>query len=159
MTDDRGIYRLYGLAPGDYIVTATPRDATPAKIRAMTDGEIRAAMRRCTAARRQSGARRGRRRPGRRRGSGPPRLPRRRASTRRSATRRSTTPARPSPVGATTVTIGPGEERTGVDFQLQLVRTAKIEGTVVVPDGIPPQSVQLVMTPHRPERGRRVRSR
>src|SRR5688500_13162146 len=29
-TDDRGIYRVYGLQPGDYIVSAVPRNAGPA---------------------------------------------------------------------------------------------------------------------------------
>ena len=28
-TDDRGIYRVYGLQPGDYIVSAVPRNAGP----------------------------------------------------------------------------------------------------------------------------------
>ena len=41
----------------------------------------------------------------------------------------------------------PGEERSGVDFAVQLVRTAKIEGSVVVPPGVAPQTVQLTMTP------------
>ena len=51
---------------------------------------------------------------------------------------------------ATTVTIGPGEERAGVDFGLQLVRTAHIDGVVVTPSGVPPQSVQLLMVPSGP---------
>ena len=56
-------------------------------------------------------------------------------------------PGSPSVGGASTISLGPGEERSSVDFSLQLVRTAKIEGTVVVPSGMSPQSVQLTMVP------------
>jgi hypothetical protein len=31
-TDDRGIYRVYGLAPGDYLVTVLPRNSGPAEM-------------------------------------------------------------------------------------------------------------------------------
>jgi hypothetical protein len=48
---------------------------------------------------------------------------------------------------ASMVTVGPAEERGGVDFALRLVRTAKVEGQVIVPAGISPQSVQLMMMP------------
>jgi hypothetical protein len=48
---------------------------------------------------------------------------------------------------AATIALGPGEERTGIDFALRLVRTSTIEGTVAVPAGIAPQSVQLMLTP------------
>ena len=41
----------------------------------------------------------------------------------------------------------------GRDFSLQLVRTAKIEGTVVVASGMSPQSVQLTMVPVGPHMG------
>jgi hypothetical protein len=36
---------------------------------------------------------------------------------------------------ATTLTLGPGEERGGIDFQLQYVPTATVSGTVTAPDG------------------------
>jgi hypothetical protein len=44
ITDDRGAYRIFGLPPGEYIVSATPRNAIASEIRAMTESEIRAAM-------------------------------------------------------------------------------------------------------------------
>ena len=34
-----------------------------------------------------------------------------------------------------------------MDFSLQLVRTAKVEGTIVAPSGVPAQNVQLTMLP------------
>jgi hypothetical protein len=48
---------------------------------------------------------------------------------------------------AATVAVVAGEERTGVEFALRLVRTTTVEGMVVVPDGVSPQSVQLMMMP------------
>ena len=49
--------------------------------------------------------------------------------------------------GATSVTIGVGEERGGIDFQLQLVPTARIEGSVSSPDGTMPQGTQISLVP------------
>src|SRR5579871_2606979 len=38
LTDDRGVYRIYGLQPGDYIISATPRSGTLADVQqAMLD--------------------------------------------------------------------------------------------------------------------------
>ncbi len=130
-TDDRGMYRLYGLPAGEYLLSTLPRNSNVGEIRASTDAEIRAAL---------------------------------------AALQRPPTPAPPpgqplppprepvtvgfSPVyfpgttsvaGAATIALAPGEERGGVDFSLQLVRTAKIEGMVLTPAGMPPQSVTLTM--------------
>ena len=44
---------------------------------------------------------------------------------------------------ATSVPLGIGEERLGVDFQLQLVAMARVEGTVVYPAGQQPGGVQI----------------
>lgn len=138
MTDDRGVYRIYGLPPGEFVVTATPRVGDTGEIRAMTESEIRNALQALQqpavpgagAAGNQPGA--------------PPADP--------SANRRDDVTVAYAPVfypgttsasAAAQVALAPGEERTGVDFALQLVRTARIEGSVVTPPGISPQSVQL----------------
>jgi protocatechuate 3,4-dioxygenase beta subunit len=150
-TDDRGMYRLYGLAPGEYIVSATPRASTAGEIRAMTDTEIRAAI---AAAQQQPGGmaagRPGAAGPVGAPGSAgtPPAVPPREYSTVGYAP--VYYPGTTLAGSAATITLNAGEERTSVDFQLQLVRTAKIEGTVIAPAGIPPESVQLVMTPTGP---------
>ena len=68
-------------------------------------------------------------------------------------------PGTTSPASATPITIGIGEERTGVDMSLSLVRTAKIEGTIVTPAGVNPQSVQLTMLPVGGPIGRRAEPR
>jgi hypothetical protein len=138
-TDDRGMYRLYGLPPGEYLVAASPRNTNAGEIRASTDAEIRAAM----AALQQ------------------PVTPAPPAGQPLPPPREYVTvgfapvyfPGSPSVGGASSISLGPGEERSSVDFSLQLVRTAKIEGTVVVPSGMAPQSVQLTMVPVGPHMG------
>jgi protocatechuate 3,4-dioxygenase beta subunit len=54
-------------------------------------------------------------------------------------------PGTTSPSGAGTITLSVGEERAGVDFQLQLVPTAKIEGRIQGPDGTPVQETRLAL--------------
>ena len=138
-TDDRGMYRLYGLPPGEYLVAASPRNTNAGEIRASTAEEIRAAL----AALQQ------------------PATPPPPAGQPLPPPREHVTvgfapvyfPGSPSVGGASTISLGPGEERSGVDFSLQIVRTAKIDGTVVVPSGFAPQSVTLTMTPAGPHIG------
>ncbi len=42
-TDDRGMFRVFGLPPGEYAVSASPR-VTSGEVRAMTEDEVRAVM-------------------------------------------------------------------------------------------------------------------
>ena len=145
-TDDRGAYRLFGLPPGEYIVSATPRMGTVGEIRAMTEAEIRSAL----AALQQPVA------PNPAvPGAGPTAA----ANSAPPAKRDSGTtvgfapvyyPGTLSAAAAATVTVGAGEERNGVDFALQLVKTAKIEGAIVAPAGVPLQSVTLTLVPGGP---------
>lgn len=120
MSDDRGVFRIYGLAPGQYLVGTSPRGATGppgGELRQTTDAEIQRAL-----------AERGR--------SG-------RAMPDARQDERSTTVAYASVFypGTTAVsqgsliTVAAGEERSGIDFQASLVPTSRIEGTVVLPDG------------------------
>jgi hypothetical protein len=145
-TDDRGMYRFYGLPPGEYVVSATPRLGT-GEVRAMTDAEIRAVMQ--ALQQQTQAAQQARQNPGMP-GVGVP-LP---APTSKPETETVTVgyasvyyPGTTVAASAGTVAVGPSEERTGVDFPLRLVRTARIEGMVVPPAGIRPQSVQLMLTP------------
>ena len=46
---------------------------------------------------------------------------------------------------ATTVSVGAGEERTGVDFSVQIVPAARVEGVVSRSDGQSVQGVQLFL--------------
>jgi hypothetical protein len=43
------------------------------------------------------------------------------------------------------VTVSVGEERSGVDFQLQLVPNSRVEGTLLLPDGAPVTSGTIMM--------------
>ena len=131
-TDDRGTYRIFGLAAGEYYVSASPRSIGTSDIKQMTTAEIQSVMQ--TMQQRTASA------------ISPP-----------------AQAARPAPVtvafatvfypgalnaaSAQAVTVAAGEERAGIDVALQLVRTARVEGVVVTPNGVPPQSAQLVMLP------------
>ena len=46
-------------------------------------------------------------------------------------------PGTPTAASATPIVLGPGEERQGIDIQVQMVSTARIEGTIVGLDGQP----------------------
>lgn len=139
-TDDRGVYRLYGLPPGDYVVVASPRLARNEEIRAMTDAEIRRALQEAEKATQQMTASVGAGVEGQK------------ATTAVRQDQGPTVgyapvfyPGTTSAGSAATIRLGPGEERAGVDFQVQLVQTARVEGVVIPPAGVPPGSVQLLL--------------
>ena len=129
VADDRGVYRLYGLPAGDYVISASPRNSGPGDIRRMSETEIRAAEQ---------------------------------------ALKQPESPLEPAEppvtVGyssvffpgvlnvaqASAITLRRGEERQGVDFAVQFVRTTTVEGTVVAPGGVRPESVELLMLPRQP---------
>ena len=145
-TDDRGVYRFYGLPPGEYVVAATPRLGT-GEVRAMTDAEIRAVMQ---ALQQQTlAAQQAKQNPGMPGVGVPPpsQAPKPETETVTVGYASVYYPGTTVAASAGTVTVGPAEERTGVDFPLRLVRTARIEGMVVPPAGIRPQGVQLMLTP------------
>jgi hypothetical protein len=52
-------------------------------------------------------------------------------------------PGTPDVAAATWLTIGPGEEKTGIDFGVRLVPTARVEGVVVHPAGPVPANVEV----------------
>ncbi len=148
MTDDRGMFRLFGLPPGDYVVTASPR-MTPGEVRAMTDDEVRATMQ---ALQQQQAAQAAQNSIV----GGSPNQAAMPTPTPKPAPDVEKVTVAYAPVyypgttvaaSASMVTVAAGEERLGVDLPLRLVRTTTVEGVVAVPQGIAPQSVQLMMTP------------
>lgn len=102
-TDDRGEFRLFGLPPGEYIVSAMPDDDSGGLTRAAGGGTV---------------------------GYVPVYYP-------------GTTVA----ADARTVTVKAGEDAGGIDFRLQRVRTARIEGSIGAPEGAKPQDVMLTLVP------------
>ena len=143
-TDDRGVYRIYGLQPGEYIVAATPRNASTAVEIDRMQAEVAAAleMRLTRGAAAESNAAEAE------------------AMAARLAQLRSQLPSgeQPNagyapvyypgttlPGSAAMVAVGIGEEKQGVDFQLQLVSIARVEGVIVTANGPMPQNVQLTL--------------
>jgi hypothetical protein len=110
-TDDLGAYRLFGLAPGEYVLMATARPIGPGEIR-MTTAQQAAPAPTVTYA---------------------PVF----------------YPGALSAADAVPIVVGAGEERSGVDLPLQLVRTARIEGVVAAPNGAGPLP-DVLMVPSEP---------
>src|SRR4029453_10108522 len=129
-TDDRGTYRIYGIPPGEYLVELNAPFSLPGDLRQTTEQSMQAAMQQLRGTRSSSG--------------GPA------SSVSMSADQAPTVgyapifyPGTTPPASATTVKLAKGEERTGVDIPFQLVPTARIEGVVVGPDGLPAPNVSL----------------
>jgi hypothetical protein len=123
MSDDRGTYRAYGLAPGDWIVSANASGYVVARAstRLTTDEEVRWAERMARGGAVSSAA-------------AP--LP---APAAGPAVTYSPVyyPGTVNAADARIVTLGPGEERSDVSFALRYVPTARVSGTVTDPGGRP----------------------
>jgi hypothetical protein len=170
-TDDRGIYRVYGLQPGEYLVSASPRNMNIGDMRQTVMAEIESVMQQLAAAGVDTG-RGGRGGAGGGGGGGRgggrgfemgPLGGRGQALIERANQLQQQLqqgeqeqpvayapvyyPGTTSPSGATSVTLGVGDERSGVDFQLQLVPTARIEGAVTSADGTMPPGTQISLVP------------
>jgi hypothetical protein len=129
-TDDRGIYRLHSLSPGDYVICANNR-----RREMMTDAQrIQSEM---DAIRRHLDET-----------TGPNAAETRKRMQERLAQLRTQLPTDSEPTigyapvcfpgGASSgspslISVAAGEERSGLDFQLTLVPVAQIEGTIVLP--------------------------
>ena len=128
-SDDRGAYRVWGLNPGDYYVSATARNEglgnrggiPPAAIQAIQDA---------VAGRGAPGGRGGR-------GGGISALAGLAPTDDQEQLMYAPTyyPGVGSPNEARAITVGVSQEVTDIDFALQLVRTARVTGHVENPDG------------------------
>jgi hypothetical protein len=175
-TDDRGVYRIYGQPPGDYIVSAVPRNANISDLRQTVMAEVESLLQQAQAANAvpggPGGANNGGGRGGGRGGAqglgaignniagvgrGQAYIDQANALQAQLQQQGDQTPSVAyAPVyfpgtitstAATTLTLGLGEERAGVDFQLQLVPTARIDGTLTSPTGSIPPGVQIQIAP------------
>jgi hypothetical protein len=136
VSDDRGQYRLWGLAAGDYVISANAGFASQTRdndIARLTDADIKRAMLEVALGSARPG--------GPSDGSADPEV--RPLTVGYAAV---FYPGTPVAAQAIPIKLGAAEERTGVDFPMALVHTAKVEGSIVVPDGVNPQtvSVQLI---------------
>lgn len=162
-TDDRGLYRVYGLQPGDYMVSAVPRNQNLGALRETIASEVEALLQQAGAQGR-GGAGRG----GAAGGLGGVFLGGGGAGGQQALVERAQQlqqqlqqadqeqavayapvyyPGTTSPSGAQTVTLGVGDERGGVDFHLQLVATARVTGVVMSSTGTLPQGTQVMLVP------------
>jgi len=120
--DDRGVYRIYGHGPGDYVIGASWRAAYfgtgGSELHLTTDLDVRDALSSTSPA---------------------PPLPHPIALA--STFYPGTTVARQ----AALVTVRAGEERAGIDFTLQIVPTATVEGTLSWPGGSSPPGALVTL--------------
>jgi len=123
--DDRGQYRIYGLAPGEYYVVAAaaPQFFTPGNDLHLTnDVDVQQAANAIAAG---------------------PAVPVTTVPQRSVGQAPMYYPGTPSIAQATPVTVRSGEERDGVDFVTQFVSTAHIDGVVNGLDGTPAAGTQV----------------
>jgi protocatechuate 3,4-dioxygenase beta subunit len=106
-SDDRGVYRVFGLPAGEYVIVAMLPGMPPGELRTVSAGAV-----------------------GRRITLAPVFYPGATDATR-----------------ASRVTVAAGEERSGIDLQLQYVPLAEVSGTVAAPATSPPAWVNLVRAP------------
>ncbi len=121
-TDDRGVYRIYGLAAGDYYVMASTRNlggTTVGDLLLTSDADVRDAA------------------------SDAPRTPPPALTT--VALAPAFYPNGTSVSQASVISLAPEEERGGIDFALPLVRTARVEGSVTLPEGGAPAGTEISM--------------
>lgn len=141
-TDDRGIYRLYGLTPGEYVISATSNNQ---EFGPQMTAELAAAVERAAAAAAAAGEANFRTSfangvltlPGGQTIEGPAPV----------AFAPTYYPGATSPSSAMAVTVGGGEERQGVDITLMKVQTATVSGTVVSSTGALPANISIMMQP------------
>ena len=132
ITDDRGIYRIYDVTPGEYVIAATPTETINGEIarRSATETDaLLARLRQRTAT------------------TGPPPPPAARPVPTASSVLAPVYFAGASTLTrATRVTVGPGEVRDGLDFIVSSVPMTTIEGAIVA-EGPLPASVQMSILP------------
>jgi hypothetical protein len=152
-TDDRGMYRIFQLQPGDYIVNAIPRNMNTGDVRQALNTEVASLMQQLQAsgvdpnALATAAAGRG--------GQIGARIAQLQQQMTAVEQEQATAyapvyyPGTITPEAAQAVTLGAGEERAGVDFRLELVPTTRVGGIVVGPGGTLPPATQVALVPKR----------
>ena len=138
-SDDRGAYRIFGLTPGEYLVSATSNQNDNS---AQVTMEMQVALERAAAAAATSGT------PlNVSMSNGVLTLPGGEVIEAPSPVTFAPTyyPGTATPASAVTITVRGGEERSGVDVAMQKVQTATVSGTVISGAGPLPQGINLQM--------------
>ena len=123
-TDDRGFYRIHGLAPGEYVVTAMPLGQGASGARALTDEEVDAALR----------------------GSPAPPAASNIAESQNTVYAPVYFPGTTRFNDAQPVLLATGEDRQNIDIRLERVRPGRIEGQVVTSNGQPLPAVTISLS-------------
>lgn len=131
--DERGVYRVFGLEPGDYLVSATARYAASG-VRVMTAAEVDRAIR---------ALRRSPSQPGVAAVTSPAAPPPTSPPATTIGDLAIYYPGTDNSANATRVTVAAGEERAGIDFRVWPGSTVAIRGKVVDPTGALPGNLQL----------------
>lgn len=126
-SDDRGVYRIYGLAPGEYVIVVVPfgPQQRSMELTTVSAAEIQRAMdliQRPTA---------------------PPPTPQPDALPQIVGWAPVFYPGTTDLAQASSIRLAVGEERGGVDLQLSLMPGSRVEGTVIGLDGNPAPGLQV----------------
>jgi protocatechuate 3,4-dioxygenase beta subunit len=133
-TDDRGAYRIFGLAPGEYVLAAAVRPPRGSPMVATDIRQVsRADVQRAEQLLRATGSAMPVGPVPAESGGAPVRVDYAPVYY----------PASFSAADATTVTLGRAEERVGLDIIVRLVPTAVVSGAVSLPDGTPYWGAQV----------------
>jgi hypothetical protein len=118
-TDDRGRYRLFGLAPGEYLVGAA-KPGSPRIAQALSTSDVDSALRAGTA----------------------PLMPPAPSNLRYAAVFFPGTPraGEGAPIG-----VSAGDERANVDFRLEVTQAVRVSGSIVASEGQLPQRLAVSM--------------
>lgn len=138
-TDDRGIYRIFGLAPGDYLVNAVPQN-TSTNMLTVEDMQSLARMEELMARGLASSADFSKMMVERDQLAALPNAANAEPVSGYSAIY---FPGTPQAGNAQVVKVGISQEQLGIDFQLQRVPLSRVTGSVMVPSGVAPQNVQI----------------
>lgn len=126
ITDDRGLYRIYGLPPGEYAIAAPaiPQLSTGDEILMMTESEVQRALNEVRQSSRQ--------------GTVTSETMSIAGGDDRRAIGYATVfyPGTPVMSQSLMIPLGKGEERTGIDFQLQYVPMSTIRGSIITPSNM-----------------------
>ena len=156
-TDDRGLYRIFQLLPGEYVVSAVPRNNVVVEFGTQIQAQIQPLLDQLQAPGAGAtvvfsgagGAFDG--------GRGQAVLDQIQQLRQQLAQQpeQSTAyapvyyPGTTTPAQAGRIPLDAGQERTGVDFQLQLVPTARVQGRVTGPDTTIAPGAQVMLQPAR----------
>jgi protocatechuate 3,4-dioxygenase beta subunit len=138
-TDDHGMYRLYGIRPGTYVISATPPAITTnVEVRQLSESEIRAAIAEASRSTQPP--------PGAQRtiAPAPPGdVPVPQVGGRAVGYTPVFYPGTPRDQEALEFTLAAGQQLDGINLQLTLVPTARLEGRIYTPNGQPANNVQI----------------